>query len=195
VRAHSTDALQKNRTQHRQTMPAPTTIAAPEVGALVIFLLSVAGVVILVLVPVKLRVPVRWCSKQRGSGSMSKPGSVAVRIPHWIAPPLGVLLMLAAGVLDGRGLLAGIKGKRWAALLTLGSGAPLARLCSPTALTTRPSQTTPNARRTPPLSSPHPPPTHQVTNTSSRTPSSSCSCHSRTWRSRSTRRARSRGWR
>ncbi|KAI8464268.1 MAG: arsenical pump membrane protein-domain-containing protein [Monoraphidium minutum] len=81
------------------------------IGALVIFLLSVAGVIGLVLVPVKLPLP-RRCRRTRGgaAGAAAGPARRAVRVPHWLAPPAGVLLMIASGCLDGRGLLAGVKG-------------------------------------------------------------------------------------
>ncbi|KIZ02604.1 hypothetical protein MNEG_5353 [Monoraphidium neglectum] len=89
--------------------PTPSAI-----GALVIFLVSVACVIALVLLPVKLRVPVpRRLRAARNGGGSSSGGvraSVAVRIPHWLPPPLGVLVMLAAGCLDSRGLLNGILG-------------------------------------------------------------------------------------
>lgn len=81
--------------------------SATEVGALVIFLLSVAGVVLLVLMPLTLRVPLPARLAPRGAGAGAR---LRVPVPHWLAPPLGVLVMLAAGCLDGRGLLNGIRG-------------------------------------------------------------------------------------
>jgi hypothetical protein len=80
-------------------------VSPTAIGALVIFLLSVAGVVLLVLRPVtlRLRLPAR-CAAAAGRGAL------ALHVPHWAAPPAGVLLMLAARALDGPGLLRGIKG-------------------------------------------------------------------------------------
>ena len=71
---------------------APT---AAEAGALAIFVLNVAAVVALVLRPTSLPLPRT---------------SRRVPLPYWLVPPLGVLVMLAAGTLDGERIIAGIVG-------------------------------------------------------------------------------------
>lgn len=79
-------------------MAVPAASKAAVIGALVIFIISVVAVILLVLVPTTLRFPLPHGRK------------AAVPIPHWIAPPIGALLMLAVGSLDGPSLLAGIRG-------------------------------------------------------------------------------------
>lgn len=120
------------------TLTAPAApIDGPAIAALVSFLLSVAAVIALVLYPVTITVPSPCFSRlerllrpkrrhqqrqqeqqheeeeQREHGHNQPPRrrpAVRVRVPHWAAPPLGVVAMVAAGALDARGVVAGLKG-------------------------------------------------------------------------------------
>lgn len=117
----------------------PRPIDGRAVGALIVFAVSVAGVVALVLWPLRVALPPWCCSlllrqrRQRkqqqqpsaahassaGTGDALSPLSspalltgAVMHVPHWIAPPLGVALMACFGAVDARTVLAGVKGER-----------------------------------------------------------------------------------
>lgn len=109
----------------------PRPIDGRAVGALIVFAVSVAGVVALVLWPLRVALPPWCCSlllrqrrrwRQRKQHQQQQPSAahvsstggdaaVVVHVPHWIAPPLGVALMACFGAVDARTVLAGVKGE------------------------------------------------------------------------------------
>lgn len=90
--------------------PELPPIDGAAIAALVIFLCSVAGVIALVLWR-----PVVTLRLRGGRPPLR------ARVPHWVAPPAGALLLLAARALDGPGFVAGLRGdaaiQPWAILV------------------------------------------------------------------------------